>query len=201
MRKKLPAAYFKNEDTLFLSRDLLGKFLITNLNDHGETGGMIVETEAYMAPDDKASHAYNFRRTERTEVMYRSGGIAYVYLCYGMHHLFNIITHKVDMPHAILIRALEPTDGIEAMLARCGKMKTTPRLTSGPALLTKALGIRNIHTGVNLSEDQIWIEDRGISIPEERIEATPRIGIDYAEEFKTVPWRFTIKGHPSLSKK
>ncbi|NGX58332.1 MAG: putative 3-methyladenine DNA glycosylase [Chlamydiae bacterium] len=201
MTKKLPLSYFQNEDTLFLSKDLLGKFLMTELNDHGVTGGMIVETEAYMAPDDKASHAYNHRRTDRTEMMYQSGGVAYVYLCYGMHHLFNIITHKLDTPHAILIRALEPTDGIDAMLKRCQKSKKSPRLTSGPALLTKALGIKNTHTGVNLTEDQIWIEDRGMTIPDDQIVRSPRVGIDYAEEYATEHWRFTIKNHPSVSRK
>jgi len=157
---------------------------------------MIVETEAYMAPEDKASHAYNYRRTARTEVMYLPGGVAYVYLCYGMHHLFNIVTGKVDVPHAILIRALEPTDGVETILKRCQKPRLSPRLTAGPALLTKALGIKNSHTGTLLTEEQIWIENRGVVIPDDHIVASPRIGIDYADEYASEHWRFTVKLQP-----
>src|SRR6185503_19523721 len=115
----------------------LGKYLFTNLNGEGVTGGIITETEAYMGPADKASHAYNNRRTKRTEIMYHAGGVCYVYLCYGMHHLFNIVTHKEDVPHAILIRAFHPVIGIDVMLKRCNRPKATPKWTAGPALLTK----------------------------------------------------------------
>jgi DNA-3-methyladenine glycosylase len=197
----LPLSYYQSEDTLGLGVDLLGKFLITDFGDKGRTGGMIVETESYLAPEDKASHAYNFRRTNRTEVMYSSGGVAYVYLCYGMHHLFNIVTHKKGVPHAILIRAIELTDGIDTALERLEKKALSPRAASGPALLSKALGIKNIHTGINLSQNQIWIEDRGVSFESCDIAAKPRIGIDYAEEYARKKWRFYIKNHPAVSKR
>lgn len=186
---KLPLSYYQQEDTLKLSQDLLGKYLFTNFN--GElTGGIITETEAYMGPADKASHAYNNRRTKRTEVMFHSGGVCYVYLCYGMHHLFNIVTHKAAIPHAILVRAIKPIIGIELMLQRCQRQKAQPPWTSGPALLTKALGITIKHTGTSLAGEQIWLEDRGLTIDPGTIVASPRIGIDYAEEYAELPWRF-----------
>ncbi len=194
---KLSLSYFRNEDTLFLSRDLLGKFLFTDWNE-GVTGGMIVETEAYMGPEDKASHAYGNRRTNRTDVMFRSGGVCYVYFCYGMHYLFNIVTHREGIPHAILIRALEPTHGLDIMLQRCQK-ENTSALTSGPARLTKALGINEQHSGIELENSPIWIEDRGVVIKKDNIVASPRIGIDYAQEYILKPWRFTIKDNPWTS--
>lgn len=198
---KLSSTYFLSEDTLSLSQNLLGKYLMTNIGNQGITGGMIVETEAYMAPEDKASHAFNHRRTSRTEVMFGSGGHAYIYLCYGMHHLFNIVTGTEDHPHAILIRALEPTDGIELMLKRSGKEKVSPRLTAGPALLTKALGLTSQESGTSLTGDTIWLEDRGVVVPEADIVASPRIGVDYAEEYADHPWRFSIRDHSSVSRK
>jgi len=197
---KLSSSYFLSEDTLFLSRDLLGKFLMTDLDGQGITGGMIGETEAYMAPEDKASHAFNHRRTDRTEVMFGPGGHAYIYLCYGMHHLFNIVTGKDDHPHAILIRALEPTDGVASMLKRRGQEQASPRLTAGPALLTKALGLTTRETGAPLTNETIWIEDRGVVIPESDIVASPRIGVGYAGDDADKPWRFSMRGHPSVSR-
>lgn len=191
--KKLPLSYYQDEDTLELCRNLLGKYLFTNLNGEGLTGGIITETEAYMGPEDKASHAYNNRRTKRTEVMYHSGGISYVYLCYGLHHLFNIVTHKTDIPHAILIRAFEPVVGIDIMLKRSQRKKPSSNWTSGPSLMTKALGITTAHSGLSLLGEEIWLEDRGLEIYDEQIEITPRIGIDYAEEYAAYPWRFLAR--------
>lgn len=154
---------------------------------------MIIETEAYKGAEDQACHAYNNRRTKRTEVMFSPGGVAYVYFCYGMHHLFNIVTHKENIPHAILIRALKPTHGIETMLKRRKKASIDKTLSNGPATTTQALGIHTNHSGLDLTGDQIWLEDHGISIPKIQILATPRIGIDYAGKDKDLPYRFLIK--------
>lgn len=185
----LPAEYYLNEDVLVLSRDLLGKYLFTKI-DGIITGGMIIETEAYRGPEDRASHAYGGRRTARNEVMYSSGGVSYVYLCYGIHYLFNIVTNRVDTPHAILVRAIQPEVGIEMMLIRRKKQKIDSTLTSGPGSLTQALGIKIIHNGLPLAGPAIWIEDR--KIKPAHIIASPRVGIDYAGPDAALPWRFRI---------
>ena len=180
----LPRSTFENPDVVALARDLLGKTLFTNID--GElTGGVITETEAYRAPEDKASHAYNGRRTPRTEVMFGPGGHAYVYLCYGIHHLFNIVTNVAGVPHAILIRAIEPTDGLEVIQQRRGGKLTT----TGPGTVSQALGITTALSGTRLDGDTIWIADSGHH--PHGVEAGPRIGIDYAAEWAAMPWRFT----------
>lgn len=191
----LPREYYQNKDVLFLSRDLLGKFLLTRCGPT-VTGGMIVETEAYRGPEDRASHAFGNRRTKRNEVMYHIGGICYIYLCYGLHVLFNVVTNVEDIPHAILIRAIEPTEGIDEMLKRRKKTKLVRQLTSGPGALTQALGIQLAHNGFALNGKTIWIEDRKVNIPLENIEAIPRVGINYAKEDALLPWRFRIKDNP-----
>lgn len=188
---KLPVSFYQQEDVLDISQQLLGKFLLTHI-DQALTGGMIVETEAYRAPEDRASHAFGMRRTKRNEVMYQPGGVSYVYLCYGLHALFNIVTNQHGIPHAILIRALEPTIGLETMLKRRNKMKVDRSLTGGPGALTQALGISLIHNGLSLTGDTIWVEDRGISLKQNEIIASPRVGIDYAGEDASLPWRFRI---------
>lgn len=171
----------------------MGKHLCTQI-DGVFTSGMIVETEAYRAPEDKASHAYNNRRTARTETMFKQGGICYIYLCYGIHHLFNIVTGGTGTAHAVLIRAVEPVAGIEHMLKR-RKMNTPSRwLSGGPGLLTRALGINKNHNAISVSKSPtIWIEGRGSTIPSNMILASPRVGVDYAEECAEWPWRFRIK--------
>lgn len=190
---KLPLSYYLQEDVVALSKDLLGKFLFTNINDQGVTGGMIVETEAYAGAIDKASHAHGNKKTNRTKVMYEEGGVAYVYLIYGMYNLFNIITNSGGIPHAILIRAIEPMVGIDIMLRR-RKMESLKRnLTAGPGTLTRALGITREQNGISLLEDTIWLEDRGVHIKEKDIIASPRVGVAYAEEHAELPWRFRIK--------
>ena len=196
---KLPKEFYLREDVIQISKELLGKFLFTKINGK-ITGGMIVETEAYMAPEDKASHAYNYRRTNRTETFYKDGGIAYVYLCYGIHNLFNIVTNFKDVPHAILIRAIEPREGIETMLKRRRKTKPTYDLTAGPGSLSLALGITVKHNGLDLAGDMIWVEERDILIPEKEIIKSPRVGVAYAEEYANKPWRFRIKDNPWTSK-
>lgn len=184
---KLPIEYYQNEDVLFLAKDLVGKCLVTNFNGQ-KTSGIIMETEAYRGPEDKASHAYQNRKTNRTSVMFEKGGICYVYFCYGIHHLFNVITNDHGIPHAILIRAISPLEGIQIMLKRRNKTKVDTKFANGPATLTQALGITTAHNGISLTGNQIWIEDRHIKIS--HIEALPRVGIDYAGDHALLPWRF-----------
>ncbi len=187
----LPRDYFQHHDVLFLAQDLLGKRLYTLIDDE-LTGGIIVETEAYRGPEDRASHAFGNRRTARNEVMYQPGGIAYVYLCYGIHNLFNIVTYERDIPHAILIRAIEPTAGIKYMLQRRNKTKLDRTLTCGPGALSQALGIDRSLNGLALDGPPIWVEE-GVKIPESSIIASPRIGVGYAREDALLPWRFRVK--------
>lgn len=199
---RLSDQFFRSTDVVGISRDLLGKFLVTNFGGQ-LTAGRIVETEAYRGPDDKACHAHLNRFTRRTRVMFEAGGVAYIYLCYGIHHLFNVVTADKDMPHAVLIRAIEPTDGIEWMLQRRGMKTVKPQLTAGPGVMSKALGIEKSYTGISLTDPDspIWIEDRKIPLAPENICSGPRIGIDYAEECKDWPWRFWIRENKWVSKK
>lgn len=179
----IPLSFYKNPDVVEVAKNLLGKLLLTKI-DGLLTGGFITETEAYAGVVDKASHAYAGRRTERTEIMYASGGITYVYLCYGIHSLLNIVTGEKGVPHAVLIRAIKPYIGTEIIQKR-RKYKTP--LTSGPGTLTRALGITRKQNGLSLLSKEVWVE-KGISVSS--IENTPRIGIDYAEEDASLPYRF-----------
>lgn len=193
----LPSSFYIREDVVQVAKDLLGKVIVTRI-DGITTSGIITETEAYAGITDKASHAYGNRRTNRTEVMYAQGGVAYVYLCYGIHHLFNVVTNAQDVPHAVLIRAVEPLKGIDMMLQRRNKQKIIPQLTSGPGAMSMALGIRTAHTGLSLSEGSITIHDDGVQA--DAIVATTRIGVDYAKEDALLPYRFYIKGNKFISK-
>jgi DNA-3-methyladenine glycosylase len=199
MKKKLPRAFYTREDVVTVSRELLGKILLTRINGV-LTGGMITETEAYHGPEDRASHAFGGRRTQRTEIMYAQGGTAYVYLCYGIHHLFNVVTNKKDVPHAVLIRAIEPLVGIDMMLARRSKNLPDRTLTAGPGSMSQALGITTKFTGVDLLGDIIWIEDRGNKISPKEVVASKRIGVDYAGDHAEWHWRFTIRDNKWVSK-
>lgn len=192
--KRLTKPFYTRTDVVQISQELLGKYLVTNI-DGQITSGKITETEAYRAPDDKACHAYNNRRTARTQVMFAEGGKAYVYLCYGIHHLFNVVTATEDVAHAVLVRAVEPVDNIESMLLRRKMKKLERRLSAGPGTLSHALGITTKWTGVDMTDadSPIWIEDRGEDILSENIIASPRVGIGYAEECIDWPWRFRIK--------
>src|SRR5690606_10295453 len=125
---------------------------------------------------------------------------AYVYLCYGIHHLFNVVTNVHGVPHAVLVRAIEPIDGIDVMLQRRGKDRLMPALTAGPGALSQALGIHTFHTGISLLEPQMYIEDRGIRIKKADIEEGTRVGVAYAQEDALLPYRFWIKGNPYVSK-
>jgi DNA-3-methyladenine glycosylase len=182
-----------------IAKELLGKVLVTNL-EGGRTAGMIVETEAYAGATDKASHAYGNRRTKRTEVMYRPGGAAYVYLCYGIHHLFNVVTNIRDTPHAILVRAIEPVEGIDIMLERRGMDTLKPSLTAGPGAMSQAMGIHTMQSGYPLQGPEIFIEDRGIKISKKNIISATRVGVAYAMDDALRPYRFYINGNPYKSK-
>lgn len=184
--------FFLREDVVQISKDLLGMHLITYF-DGLRTTGKIVEVEAYRGPDDKACHAYNNRRTPRTEVMYGQGGTAYVYLCYGIHHLFNIVTAPRDKAHAVLIRAIEPLENIEIMLERRGMDRIQPRLSAGPGALSQALGIKTDWNGTDLLEPDspIWLEAPDENKrTSEKIVASPRIGVESSGFAATWPWRF-----------
>ncbi len=190
---KIPLSYFQQDDVVALSKSLIGKYLLTCMEpDNVITGGMIIETEAYHGAEDKASHAYRGRRTKRTETMFAAGGTAYVYLCYGLHHLFNIVTNKKDIPHGILIRAIKPEIGIDVMLRRRNKQKMTPTLTKGPGAVCQALGITKANNGLILNSSKIWLEDRNVDINPNNITALPRVGVNYAEEDALKPWRFLL---------
>lgn len=193
--KKLSSSFYTREDVVQIAKELLGKLLVTNF-DGQRTAGRIVETEAYRGPDDKACHAWMNHRTARTEIMFAEGGHAYVYLCYGIHHLFNIVTGKKDMAHAVLIRAVEPVENVELMLARRNMQKPTFKLSAGPGTLTLALGIHTGHSGLSLVEEgtPIWMEDAGENIAEENIVASPRVGVGYVGECALWDWRFRVRG-------
>ncbi|WP_029274354.1 DNA-3-methyladenine glycosylase [Pedobacter borealis] len=196
---KLKEEYYLNEDVVSLAKDLLGKILYTRI-DNEITAGIIVETEAYFGVKDKASHAYGGRRTNRTETMYSNGGIAYVYLCYGMHNLFNIVSSKENDPHAVLIRGIEPLVGIDIIEQRRNMLHTKGAISAGPGSAAKALGIDKTFNAKNLTGDEIWIEDHAIRYLDEDIAATPRVGIAYAKEHALLPWRFFVKGNKYVSK-
>ena len=195
---KLTVEFYQQEDVLLISRALLGKVLCTNFHNK-MTSGIIVETEAYGGITDKASHAYGGRRTKRPETMYAKGGSAYVYLCYGIHHLFNIVTSKENTPHAVLIRAIQPRDGIEIMLQRRNKKKIDHTLTSGPGSLTRALGITVKNSGTFLMDNLIWLEDQNINYTNQDILATTRVGVQYAGKDSQNPWRFQVENSPWVS--
>ena len=181
-----------------MAKNLLGKVLATQF-DGMLTSGRIVETEAYLGENDRASHAFGGKRTQRTAPMYLPGGHAYVYLCYGLHYLFNIVTHKKNVPHAILIRALEPLEGKHYMQIRRKNPKPFTRITKGPGSLSQALGITTKHTGMVLGSSQLFIADDGFCMNNHTITASPRIGVNYAGDDAKLPYRFTISGNPFVS--
>jgi DNA-3-methyladenine glycosylase len=185
---KLSRSAYLDPNPPRLAKFFLGKYLFVN-SPKGLCGGIIYETEAYGGAKDKASHAYGNRRTARTEIMFSSGGYAYVYLCYGMYYLLNLVTGPKDVPQAILIRGVYITEGVEIVKAR-RKGIDQKHWASGPGKVTLALGVTKKHQGCDLTGDTIWLEDRGIKVPSKEIVASPRVGIDYAEEWVHKPWRF-----------
>ena len=190
--------FYSRGNVVSIARELLGKLLVTNWKGQ-ITSGRIVETEAYGGITDAASHAFRGRRTARTEVMYGPPGSVYVYLCYGIHYLFNIVTNKKEVPDAILIRALEPVEGVTVMLKRTGKKKADYSLTRGPGNLSRALALHTGHTGKLVTEKNIFVADDGFHLDPECIVATRRIGVDYAGEDAKLPYRFIVKGNPWVS--
>lgn len=191
---KVKKSYFLEEDVVFLAEDMLGRVLVTKIGNK-LTAGIITETEAYDGIEDKACHAYGGKRTPRTEVMYSQGGISYVYLCYGMHHLFNIVTGKKDVPQAVLIRAIQPLKGIDEILKRRNATKLSANLCVGPGKITKALGITTQHNAFDLTQGKIWLEDDNIQLKKSQILKGPRIGVDYAGEDAKLPYRFWVSGY------
>ena len=188
---KLSRDFYLRENVVNISKELLGKYLFTKI-DNKITAGIITETEAYQGITDKASHAYNNRRTPRTEIMFAKGGVSYVYLCYGIHHLFNIVTNVADVPHAVLIRAVKPIEGIDVILKRRNASKIHSKISGGPGTVSQALGIKTIHSGLDLTGNKIWLEDKGIKVIDKDIIAGTRIGVDYAGEDALLPYRFII---------
>lgn len=187
MARRLPRSFYRRADVTGIAREMLGKVLVTHF-DGVMAAGIITETEAYAGINDRASHAYGGRRTARNEMMYAVGGTAYVYLCYGIHHLFNVVTNVSGVPDAVLIRAIHPVDGAEHMRVRRGTKGALS--TGGPGTLSQALGIRTAHNGTDLLGDTIWIEDRGPALDIRSIIAGPRVGVDYAGPDALLPYRF-----------
>lgn len=193
---RLHDSFYTRTNVVKIARELLGKKLISEI-DGVRTAGIIVETEAYSYRE-RGCHAFNNKLTNRNKVMFESGGVAYVYLCYGIHHLFNVVTNKTGAAEAVLIRALEPIEGEKWMMERMNT-RTLKRITSGPGKLTKALGIDRTFDGIQLNSQQLWIE-KGVRVTEKEICTSTRIGIDYAGEDALLPWRFSIRDNVWVSK-
>lgn len=198
LKMKLGEDFYQRKDVVRIARELLGKGLFTRV-DGIITGGIIVETEAYSWKE-KGCHAFGAKKTQRNAIMFDRGGHVYVYLCYGMHHLFNVVTNLRGTADAVLIRAIEPTVGIDEMTLRRGNPTSNFHLTSGPGKLTKALSIDRTFNGKFLTDNEVWIEDLHYKITPGKINATPRIGIDYAGEDAKLPWRFTIRNNAWISR-
>ncbi|HSS22376.1 MAG TPA: DNA-3-methyladenine glycosylase [Pyrinomonadaceae bacterium] len=197
--KKLPREFYTRGNVLTIARDLLGKLLVVPERRGKRVAGRIVECEAYRGPQDRAAHSFGARRTKRTETMYGVGGTAYVFFVYGMYNQFNVVTNAIDQPHAILIRALEPVEGLEAMRRR-RQGQPDHNLTNGPGKLCLAMGIDRSLDAADLLGNKVWIEEAQ-PIRRSQIASGPRIGIDYAEDWIDKPWRFWIRDNPFVSRK
>jgi DNA-3-methyladenine glycosylase len=197
--RKLPRDFYTRPDVLTVARDLLGTVLVVPTRRGARAAGIIVETEAYRAPEDRASHAWGGRRTRRTETMYGPGGTAYVYFVYGMYHQFNVVTNVADMPHAVLIRALEPLEGL-ALMRRRRPGRPEGRLTSGPGALCLALGIDRSFDRADLLGERVWLEEAPAPLGPAAVARGPRVGIAYAGAWAARPWRFWIRGNPFVSR-
>ncbi len=198
MNNKLPNSLFRGSNVVKIAKKLLGSHLFTNFNDE-LTSGIIVEVEAYCGATDKACHAYPDKVTPRTKIMYESGGVAYVYLVYGMHHLFNIVTNAGGSADAVLIRAIEPIAGVAVMQKRRNTNQNNKLLTGGPARLTQALGINVSHNKSDLQGEHIWLTE-GKHYTDNEIITSTRIGVEYAGDDALLPWRFHIKDNKYVSK-
>jgi DNA-3-methyladenine glycosylase len=195
---KLSRDFYLRDDVVAISNDLLGKVLCTQI-DGDLTKIIITETEAYAGVTDRASHAFGNKRTKRTEPMFGEGGTAYVYLCYGIHYLFNVVTNTTGIPHAILVRAGIPLTGTGIMLRRRNKAQVDKTLLGGPGSLAKALAITTEHSGTSLLDSQIWIEDQGVEIEGDSVLVGPRVGVDYAADDALRPYRFRLSQHQQES--
>ena len=200
MERKLPPSLYLHPDVVLIARELIGKVLVSNFNNE-LTAGRIVETEAYNGVYDKAAHSYNNRRTNRTEVTYATGGVAYIYFCYGIHHMLNVVTNAKDIPNVVLIRALEPLAGMDTMLLRSKKTVHGNDLTRGPGNVGKSMGIHTRQSGISLQSNELFIADDGVVYNDDDIMITPRIGVDYAAEDALLPYRFLVKGNSYVSGK
>jgi DNA-3-methyladenine glycosylase len=198
--KKIPLSFYKRKDVVLIAKELIGKIIITHF-DGKLTSARIVETEAYVGHIDKASHAFGGKRTARNEHMYAAAGTAYVYICYGLHHMMNIVTNDKNIPDAVLIRAVEPIDGIETMAKRTGKKANDKTITRGPGNVGKALGIFKHHSGNYLLGNEIYLADDNSKIPEENIGISARIGVESAGKDALLPYRFYLKGNKYVSGK
>ena len=198
--KKIPLSFYARKNVVAIAKDLIGKIIVSNF-DNNITSGRIVETEAYVAVTDKASHSFGGKRTVRNEHMYAAAGTAYVYICYGLHQMMNIVTNDKDIPDAVLIRAVEPMKGIDIMLKRTGKITLDKTLTRGPGNVGKALGIFKHHSGNHLLGNKIYLLDDNIKIPSEQIGTSARIGVETAGADALLPYRFYLKGNKYVSGK
>jgi DNA-3-methyladenine glycosylase len=199
MNRKLSREFYTRSNVVTVARELLGKLLVVPAPNGKRVSGTIVEVEAYRGPQDRAAHSYGGRRTKRTETMYGTGGTAYVFFVYGMYYQFNVVTNVAELPHAVLIRAVEPVEGIELMRKR-RHGQSDHNLSNGPGKLCIALGIDRKLDAADLLGDRVWLEDAE-RIPRALIASGPRVGIDYAEEWKDKPWRFWIRDNSFVSRK
>ncbi len=198
---RLERDFYTRADTLRVARELLGKRLVVPTDAGARVSGRVVEVEAYLGVEDRAAHSFGGRRTRRTETMYAAGGTVYVFFVYGMHHQFNVVTGPEGRPHAVLVRAVEPEEGIELMKARRPVSKER-ELTSGPGKLCRALGLDLTHDGEDLTASgRVWLEETGVKYRPAEVAAGPRIGVDYAGEDALRPWRFWVKGNEYVSRK
>ncbi|HEX8147092.1 MAG TPA: DNA-3-methyladenine glycosylase [Pyrinomonadaceae bacterium] len=200
-RPRLERDFYTRADTLRVARELLGKRLVVPSGTGARVSGRVVETEAYLGAEDRAAHSYGGRRTRRTETMFAAGGTAYVFFVYGMHHQFNVVTGPEGLPHAVLVRAVEPEEGIELMRERRPVSKER-ELTSGPGKLCRALGLDLTFDGEDLAKgSRVWLEEAGVRLRPEQIASGPRIGVAYAAEDALKPWRFWVEGNEFVSKR
>ncbi|MBK0382311.1 DNA-3-methyladenine glycosylase [Pedobacter sp. SD-b] len=195
----LDNTFYHRNDTVKMAKELIGKFLFSNV-DGKLTGGMIVETEAYMGSIDSSCHTFNNRKTERNATMFNRGGVSYMYVCYGIHDMLNIVTGDEGNSQVILVRAVEPKFGLDIMQQRRGQVPLN-RLAKGPGSLAKALGLNKSFDNSSLTDGLIWIENKGIEFLEKDIIESPRIGLSCPEPYFSIPWRFFLKGNKFVSAK
>jgi len=198
--KKLDLTFYERKDVVLIARELLGKILVTRFKGN-TTSGRIVETEAYAGVHDRASHAFGGKRTTRNEHLYGAPGTVYIYISYGLHHLFNVITNRKNIPHGVLIRALEPLEGIDIMVERTGKSASDYSITKGPGNLSRAMGMSREHNGSDLFSGEIFIADDGFRYKKDQFMSTKRIGIESAGKDADLPYRFIVKENRYVSAK